>query len=164
MPAGNAMDWICQLAPAADLGDVGATPRRAAANVLELSELILPQQANHYGTLFGPNALALLGKAAFLVAARFTRQSVVMAAARAIEFLAPVPVGALLVVRARVARVGRTSMTVRVVAAFDTAPGIHAEEVLRGEFEMVAVDELGRPTPVRAPAATADTAFAAPAA
>ncbi len=157
------MDWIHQLAPATALDDLAPAPRRLA-NVLELTELILPQQANHYGTLFGPNALALLGKAAFLVAARYTRQPVVMAAAREIEFVAPVPVGALLVVRARVTRVGRTSMTVQVAAAFDTAPGIRADDVLRGDFEMVAVDDLGRPTPVRAAGGVAVDAVAAPAA
>ena len=158
------MDWIHQIAPKTPLSDLGATARQRHANELELTELILPQQANHYGTLFGPNALALLGKAAFLVAARFTRQSVVMAAASQIEFLAPIPVGALVRVHARVTRVGRTSMSVQVVAAFDTAPGTRAEEVLRGEFEMVAVDELGRPTAVQVPAKTEDLALAAPAA
>ncbi len=158
------MDWIHQIAPKTPLTEPVAASRRRPDNELELTELVLPQQANHCGTLFGPNALALLGKAAFLVAARYTRQSVVMAAAGQIEFLAPIPVGALLRVLARVTRVGRTSMSVQVSAAFDTAPGIRADEVLRGEFAMVAVDELGRPTTVQPPARTQELAFAAPAA
>jgi acyl-CoA hydrolase len=156
------MTRIHQIAPKTPLD---ASPRavlaRRPSNELELTELILPAQANHYGTLFGPNALALLGKAAFLVAARHTRQTVVMAAARQVDFLAPIPVGALVRVHARVTRVGRTSMSVQVIASFDTAPGTHAEKVLRGEFEMVAVDELGRPTPVQLPVRTEDVAFAA---
>ncbi len=158
------MDWIHQIAPKTPLTGLDAAPHPRPASALELTELILPQQANHYGTLFGPNALALLGKAAFLVAARFTRQSVVMAAASQIEFLAPIPVGALVRVLARVTRVGRTSMSVQVIATFDTAPGTRADEVLRGEFQMVAVDELGRPTAVHVSAKTEDHAFAAPAA
>ena len=158
------MDWIHQIAPKTPLTGLDAAPHPRPANELELTELILPQQANHYGTLFGPNALALLGKAAFLVAARFARQSVVMAAASQIEFLAPIPVGALVRVLARVTRVGRTSMSVQVIATFDTAPGTRADEVLRGEFQMVVVDELGRPTAVHVSARTEDHAFAAPAA
>ena len=134
------------------------------ANELELTELILPELANHYGTLFGPNALAMLGKAAFLVATRYTRQPVVMAAARQVDFLAPVPVGALLRVHARVTRVGTTSMSVQVIASFDTAPGTRADEVLRGEFEMVTVDEAGRPCAVQPPDKIAELSFAAPAA
>ncbi len=115
---------------------------------LTLPELVLPEQSNPYGTLFGPNALALLGKAAFLVATRYTRQSVVMASAGAIEFRRPVPVGALLKLAARVVRTGRSSLTARVVGCLDAAPGTRAEEVLRGDFELVAVDAQGRPTPI----------------
>lgn len=131
------MDWLSRLAHTPDLE-------------LTLTELVLPQQANHYGTLFGPNALALLGKAAYLAAARATQQPVVMAGASQIDFLAPVPVGALLLVHARVSRFGHSSMTVDVQAALDAAPGTQAAEVLRGRFEMVTVDELGRPTALRA--------------
>ena len=31
-------------------------------------EMVFPEQANHYGTLFGGNALSLMGKAAFVAA------------------------------------------------------------------------------------------------
>lgn len=131
------MDWLSRLAAAPD-------------HELTLTELVLPQQANHYGTLFGPNALALLGKAAYLAAARATQQAVVMASAKQVDFLAPVPVGALLHLKACVTRLGRTSLTVEVRAALDAAPGTRGAEVLHGSFEMVSVDELGRPTPLRA--------------
>ncbi len=136
-------------------------PHAPPPSELQFTELVLPHQANHYGTLFGPNALALLGKVAFLAAARYSQQSVVMAAARQIDFLKPVPVGALLNVHARISRVGRTSMSVHVRAAFDMAPGTPPEDVLRGEFEMVTVDELGRPSPVRPPQRVEDLALAA---
>ncbi len=127
----------------------------------QFTELVLPHDANHYGTLFGPNALALMGKAAFLAAARYCHQSVVMAGAKQVDFLAPVPVGALIHVHGRVVRVGRSSMSVQVRATFDAAPGTRPEEVLRGEFEMVTVDEHGRPCPVDPPPRNEDSAFAA---
>jgi acyl-CoA hydrolase len=158
----QALHWIHHLATT-NAEAPACAKRLPARNELEIAELILPQQANHYGTLFGPNALALLGKAAFLVAARFTRQSVVMAAARQIDFLAPIPVGSLVNVHARVTRVGRTSLSVQVVATFDCAPGTRPDEVLRAEFEMVTVDELGRPCPVAPPPVTQELSFAAPA-
>ena len=150
--------------PGAAADDAASTRPRLSANELELTELILPEQANHYGTLFGPNGLAMLAKAAFLVATRYTRQSVVMAAARQVDFLAPVPVGALLRLHARVTRVGRRSLSVQVLASLDTAPGIRADEVLRGEFEMVAVDEAGRSCAVQVPDSVERLPFAAPAA
>lgn len=129
------MDWIKALAA-------------APLNELTRTELVLPQQANHYGTLFGPEALAMLGKTAYLAAARFSQQSVVMAASRGIEFLAPVAIGSLLHFHARVVRLGRSSMTVDVRAALDAAPGTRPQEVLRASFETVAVDANGRPVPL----------------
>jgi len=140
------MDWMKRI----DRASVSAQGEAPAATTgstreLQLSELVLPHLANHYGTLFGPNALALLGKAAFLMAARYTQQNVVMAGASQIDFLKPVPVGALLNLKARVVHTGRSSMSVQVVARLDAAPGTQAEAVLRGGFELVTVDELGRP-------------------
>ena len=160
--------WIQDIAAGKTPRDAGGDGLRARhalqANELELTELILPEQANHYGTLFGPNALALLGKAALLVATRYTRQSVVMAAARQVDFLAPIPVGALLRLHARVTRVGNRSLSVQVIASFDTAPGTCPDEVLRGEFEMVTVDSAGRACAVQPPEKIAELPFAAPAA
>jgi acyl-coenzyme A thioesterase PaaI-like protein len=53
-------------------------------------EMVFPEQANHYGTLFGGHALSLMGKAAFVTATRHARQSVVMATSDRIEFHEPV--------------------------------------------------------------------------
>ena len=46
---------------------------------LELTEIVFPEHANHYGTLFGGNALMLMSKAAFLAARSFAQADVVMA-------------------------------------------------------------------------------------
>ena len=46
-----------------------------------------------------------------------------------------------------VSRVGRSSMTVCVTGLADQ-PGIPSEEVLKGVFEMVAVDAAGRPVAI----------------
>ncbi len=113
---------------------------------MHFCELIVPQLANHYGTLFAPNGLALLGKAAYMAGARFCQQSVVMAAAKQIDFLKPIHVGVLLNLHARVTRVGRSSMTVQASACLDVPPGTPPEVALRGEFELVAVDASGRPS------------------
>ena len=129
----------------------GQHPALPRLDHLTLTELVLPEQANHYGTLFGPNALALLGKAAFLVATRCSRQSVVMAAASGIQFHQPIPVGSVLQLEAQITRVGRSSLTAQVVGRFNTAPGVQPEDVLRGQFEMVCVDAQGRPTALMLP-------------
>ena len=66
----------------------------AAAPSLEPTrfvEMVFPEHANHYGTLFGGHALSLMGKAAFVAATRHARCSVVMATSDKVEFHEPGP-------------------------------------------------------------------------
>jgi acyl-CoA hydrolase len=111
-------------------------------------EMVFPEQANHYGTLFGGNALSLMGKAAFVAATRRARQSVVMAASNKIEFREPIHVGELVELIAHVERVGRSSMTVVVDMIREDLIGGLRKSAVRGTFEMIAVNELGRPVPI----------------
>ncbi|MDD0840543.1 hotdog domain-containing protein [Curvibacter sp. HBC61] len=114
------------------------------SRTVELRELVLPALANHHGTLFAGHGLQLLAKAAFLAARQQAQGEVVMARVSGLDFLAPVPVGHQLRLRAWVSRVGRSSMTVCVSAQAD-APGQAPAPALQGFFEMVAVDGCGRP-------------------
>lgn len=107
------------------------------------SDLILPEHANHYGTLFGGNALGLLAKAAFAVAFRHVGGAVVMAAVKHADFTAPVAVGSLLDLTARVVGSGQSSLTVEVTGE------VAGAKVLSGCFVMVAVDDAGRPRAIR---------------
>jgi acyl-CoA hydrolase len=111
----------------------------------ELRELVLPVHANHRGTLFAGQGLQLMSKAAFLAARGLAQREVVMAGVTSVAFLSPVPVGYQLLLRSWVSRIGRCSMTVCVTGIADV-PGVPAEEVLKGVFEMVAVNAAGRPT------------------
>jgi acyl-CoA thioesterase YciA len=117
---------------------------------VELRELVRPANANHRGTLFAGQGLQLLAEAAFLAGRNFAQKEVVMASVTGVEFLAPVAVGHQLTLRAWVSRVGRCSMTVCTTGIAD-APGAPADEVLKGVFEMVAVDTAGRPTSIDRP-------------
>ena len=135
-----------------------------------LVEMIFPEQANHYGTLFGGNALNLLSKAAFLVAnaptftafaaprggaplawggpapaSRHARGDMVMAACSEVKFLAPVRLGQALALTAHITRTGRSSMTIRVEGAAETLASGESHPALEGSFEMVAVDAQGQP-------------------
>jgi acyl-CoA hydrolase len=111
-------------------------------------EMVFPEQANHYGTLFGGNVLSLMGKAAFVAATRRARVPVVMARSEKVEFHVPVRVGELVELTARVTRVGRSSMTVAVDAVSEELTTGKRRLALRGSFEMVAVNGTGNPVPV----------------
>lgn len=123
----------------------------------ELHELVLPAHANHHGTLFAGQGLQLMAKVAFLAARSLAQHEVVMAGVTGVEFLAPVPVGYQLTLRGWVSRLGRSSMTVCVTGLADR-PGVPTEEVLKGVFEMVAVDSAGRPTAMDHPYLNKETA------
>lgn len=112
---------------------------------IELSELVLPALSNHHGHLFAGQGLQLMAKAAFLAARGLAQCEVVIAGISGVDFVAPVPVGYTLILRAWVSRVGRSSMTV-CVNGLSEAPGAPRESVLNGVFDMVAVDAQGRPT------------------
>jgi acyl-CoA hydrolase len=115
------------------------------AEPVRFVELIFPDQANHYGTLFGGNALSLMGKAAFVAATRHARCAVVMASSDNVQFENPVKVGEIAELTSWVSRVGRSSMTVDVEVAAENLMSGQRRLAIRGSFEMIAVDDSGRP-------------------
>lgn len=108
-------------------------------------EMVFPEQANHYGTLFGGTALSLMARAAFVAATRRARGVVVMARSERVDFTTPVQVGELLELRSEIIRIGRSSMSVAVTGIAEEMDTGNRREALRGRFEMVAVDASGRP-------------------
>lgn len=111
-------------------------------------EVVLPEQANHYGTLYGANALQMMGKAAFVCATRHAGCAVVMAKADNIEFVRPIRMGSIIDIRARVAFQGCSSMTVIVEIAPDHPGAEERASSITGRFLMVAVDGNGAPMPI----------------
>lgn len=123
---------------------------------VRLIEMVFPQQTNHYGTLFGGEALALMDKAAFIVASRFARRTVVTASSEKCDFHVPVREGQLVELVAKVIETGRTSITVEVALHSEDLISGDRQLATRGRFVMVALDAHGRPTGV--PAMTPATA------
>jgi acyl-CoA hydrolase len=116
---------------------------------VRLAELIMPNQTNHYGTLFGGHALGLMDHAGWIAATRCARRTMVTVASDRVEFKVPVRAGQLVELVARVSRIGRTSVTVAVdMYAEDVATG-ERRLATSGSFVFVAIDDKGRPVEVR---------------
>jgi uncharacterized protein (TIGR00369 family) len=123
-------------------------PSDAAARETRLIEMVFPEQTNHYGTLFGGQALALMDKAAFIAASRYARRTVVTASSEKVDFHVPVRQGQLVELVATIVATGRTSVTVDVeLYAEDLLTG-DRQLATRGRFVLVALDAHGRPTAV----------------
>ena len=120
-----------------------------AASETRLCEKVFPKQANHYGTLFGGTAPSLMGKAAFIAASHHARAAVAMARSEQIAFHHPVSVVQLVELHAYIALDGRSSMTVEVEMISETLSTAHRSQAVKGQFEMVSVDEHGKPKPYR---------------
>lgn len=116
--------------------------------VTTITRLVFPDQANHHGTLFGGEALAMLASAGSIAATRRARKPVVLAHSAAIDFVAPVPLGSIVETRASVTDVGRSSL--RVTARLEAEDLLTGERRIScsGELVFVAVDSTGRPSPV----------------
>lgn len=114
----------------------------------ETSELMMPEHANNMGHVFGGVILSMMDKCAAIAAFRHSRASVVTASIDRVDFREPIHLGDLVVMKASVNFVGRSSMEVGV--------RVEAEELLTGErrhtnscyLTFVAVDRNGRPIEV----------------
>jgi acyl-CoA hydrolase len=115
-----------------------------------ICEFVFPSDTNHLGTLYGGSLMAWMDKAAGIAGLRRAgAPAVVTAAVEALEFRVPIHHGDLVELVARVESVGRTSMKVRVEARREDPASGARELCTAGTFTMVAIDEGGRPTPVR---------------
>ncbi|MGD9696979.1 MAG: acyl-CoA thioesterase [Thermoleophilia bacterium] len=115
-----------------------------------LCEFVLPPDTNHLGTLYGGTMLAWMDKAAGVAGLRRAGRAVVTAAVDKLVFRVPVRAGELVELIARVESVGRTSMVVAVDVFREDPESSVRELCTTGHFTMVAVDDEGRPVPVRA--------------
>ena len=113
-----------------------------------VAEMVFPTRANHYGTLFGGEALKLMDMAAFIAASRAARKEVVTASLDRTDFREPVRSGDLAEVVARVIARGRTSLTVETTLSSENLLSGERRVCSVGRFVMVAVDADGRPQPL----------------
>ncbi|WP_286828412.1 MULTISPECIES: acyl-CoA thioesterase [Kordiimonas] len=111
-------------------------------------EMVFPDQTNHYGTLFGGNALAMMGKTAFITASRHSRRVFVMASSQRTDFIAPAQGGEIIDLKGRVKYTGRSSLVVEVSMTAEDVIAGDRRLCARSEFVMVAVDAAGKPEPL----------------
>lgn len=109
---------------------------------------MMPMDANPLGNVYGGTIMKFMDEVAAVSAIRHARTNAVTASIERMDFLEPVRIGDLLVLKAAVIFGGRTSMIVGVkVEAENVREGRRA---LAGKcyLTFVALDQRGRPTPV----------------
>ncbi len=123
----------------------GKTPEET---VVILSQEMLPQDTNPAGNVHGGVIMKLIDSAAGVAARRHFRGNVVTASIDSLKFRSPVFVGDLVMLKASINLVGRTSMEVGVrVEAEDLDTG-EVRHTASAYLTFVALDPGGLPTQV----------------
>src|SRR5579863_7228366 len=118
--------------------------RTVASTQSEMTEIILPNDANTLGNLLGGRLMHFIDLTGAMAAYRHSRTHVVTAAMDHIDFIQPVHVGDLLILKSSVNRAFNTSVEVGVkVWVEDPQTGTHLH-VASAYLVFVAVDEHGR--------------------
>ena len=112
--------------------------------------LLLPKDTNALGTIFGGVILSNIDLASAVEARKLAPHRYVTKAMREVEFHEPVFLGDIVSFYTETARVGRTSITVKVLVEAERWGGGRGErvKVTEAEVVLVAVDEHGRPRPI----------------
>src|SRR5262245_26364602 len=90
--------------------------------------VLMPRDTNAHGTIFGGIILSYIDIAAAIEVRKHTSKNIVTKAMREVVFVAPVFVGDLVSFYTETVRIGRTSITVRVLVEADRVnqPGVCA--------------------------------------
>jgi acyl-CoA hydrolase len=128
---------------------VTAKPTQSIAHSASImTEIVLPEDTNHRGTVFGGRVLALIDKCAAIVAIRHSRSECVTAHIDSVQFLTKVRLGNVLIFCGRLNAAFGSSMEIEVE--------VRSEDPLSGKRKltttafvtMVAIDGDGEPKEV----------------
>lgn len=107
-----------------------------------------PSDLNVNGNIFGGWVLSQMDLAGADVAARRAAGNVATVAIEGMEFHCPIEVGDVISIYTDIAKVGRTSITVKIDVFAERGVQRTHIKVTEGTYIFVAIDEAGRPRPV----------------
>ena len=122
--------------------------RTVAESKTEMLEVVLPNDANPLGNILGGKVMHLVDIAGAIAAHRHSQGLVVTAAVDSLDFVHPIRVGEVILLRSQVTRAFHTSMEVEV--------RVYREDYIIGDRRQtssafvtyVAIDSQGQPKPV----------------
>jgi acyl-CoA hydrolase len=126
------------------MSDDPLMPRPVRDSQSEMAEIVLPNDANPLGALLGGRLMHWIDMAGALAAHRHSRNYVVTASIDHMDFLVPVHIGDLVILRSSVNRVFHTSMEVGVKAWVENYLHDDCQHVSSAYLTFVAVDGGGR--------------------
>jgi acyl-CoA hydrolase len=115
---------------------------------IEMTQLVLPNDANLLGNLLGGRLMHWIDIAGALAASRHSNQIVATASLDSLDFRHPVRVGEMVCLKARITWVGNTSMEVRVDVFCENLKTGNTIKTNKAYITYVALDDSGKPVQV----------------
>src|SRR5580693_6154515 len=141
-----ASDGSCELEPKGKrttMNEDTMQPRPVRDSQSEMAEIVLPNDANPLAALLGGRLMHWIDLAGAMAAHRHSRSYAVTASVDHIDFLVPVRVGDLVILRSSVNRVFHTSMETGVKVFVENYIADTAQHVASAYLTFVAVDGKG---------------------
>jgi acyl-CoA hydrolase len=126
------------------MSDEILVPRPVRDSQSEMAEIVLPNDANPLGALLGGRLMHWIDLAGAMAIHRHARSYAVTASVDHIDFLVPVRVGDLIILKSSVNRVFHTSAEVGVKVFVENYIADTAKHVASAYLTFVAVDREGR--------------------
>ena len=123
-------------------------PRPVRESQSEMTEIVLPNDANPLGSLLGGRLMHWIDLAGAMAAHRHSRNYVVTASMDHVDFLTPVRVGDLVILQSSVNRAFHSSMEVGVTVLVENYIRDARSRVASALLTFVAVDRDGKHLPV----------------
>ncbi len=124
--------------------------KRPDQSLVQMEELVLPNDANQLNNLFGGRLLQWIDSAGAMSAMKHSRKEVVTVAVDSVDFREPVRVGDMVKLTAKVTWTGRTSMEVKVTVIREKPRTGEIIKTNEAYLTLVALDENGVPSQVPA--------------
>jgi acyl-CoA hydrolase len=128
-----------------EMPDPSRISRTVDHSRVQMTEIILPEDTNPRGSVFGGRVLALIDKCAAVCAIRHARHEVVTVSLDSVVFLSKVQVGDILALGGRLNAVFGSSMEIEVEVHSESPATGDRKLTTRALVTMVAVDDDGRP-------------------
>lgn len=126
-----------------------APPPAAPKGDLVIRTIAMPADTNSNGDIFGGWLLSQMDLGGAVFACNLAHSRVATVAIEAMSFIHPVLVGDIVTCFASLQSIGRTSMKIDLEAWVQRHTDGSLHRVTEGLFTYVAIDEAGRPRPVR---------------
>lgn len=123
-------------------------PKRWQDSATETAQVVLPNDSNPLGYILGGTVMHMIDITGAIACHRHTNSLALTAGVDSLDFLHPIKVGDIIILKSRVTATFRTSLEVEVEVFSESVTGGERRLTSRAYLTFVALDDEGRPREV----------------